>query len=240
MQLTLVIDMCSCGGKRPAPPTCTSKTPCPIASAPDVVKTTPKISDLPDKISIPPDVCKQMQDLWKQSITADGNSEEHGGTLALDKNGKMVIVNQGSGGSGAFTPSTDVPDDHKYLGTFHTHPYGKNDGALDGAHAAFSGGDIGTLDDYHENLSMLQSGDNKYVLVKTTTSPSTIDDDKINDEYEKIRKAEQARLLATGMDRKQAFELASDKAAQEMAKKLNYGYYKGTDCASLTRLNPPT
>ncbi len=229
--------MCSCGGSRPKPPA-PPVVACKPHSITDVIAKTPKLSELPEKISIPPDVCKKMQANWDKSIDASGNSEEHGGTIALDKDGKMVIVNEGSGGSGTFSPNTTVPADHTYKGTFHTHPYGKNDGDLDGAHTTFSGGDLGTLDDYKEDVSMLQSGNNKYVIVKTAESPATLDNAKIESERQKIRDDEYAKLIKAGKKPPEAWGLACDKATEEMLKKMKYGYYKGTDCASLSRVSP--
>jgi hypothetical protein len=234
--------------KEPSPPA-SPKVPCPTAPAAppsppspvsiaDLTQSTPKLGDLPDKVSIPKDLCKQMQTQWDKSIDDSGNSQEHGGTLAVDKDGKMGLVNTDHGESGSFQPSTDVPEGSTYKGTFHTHPYGKNDGDTDGAHTTFSGGDIGTLDDYHEDVSIVQSGDNKYVFVKTDKSPDSIDDDQISKDYDAISDKEYDEQIKAGKTPPEALELACDKAASEMAKKLNYGYYKGTDCSSLSRVNP--
>src|SRR5262249_37774355 len=63
--------------------------------------------------------------LSDQSIDAKGNSTEHAGTLVTDPQGKLLVVNEKSGASGDVTPSTSAPKDHTYIGTFHTHPYGK-------------------------------------------------------------------------------------------------------------------
>lgn len=229
--------MCSCGGSRPKPPT-PPVVACKPQSITDVIAKTPKLSELPEKISIPPEVCKKMQANWDKSIDSSGNSQEHGGTIALDKDGKMVIVNEGSGGSGAFSPNTKVAADQKYKGTFHTHPYGKNDGSWDGAHTTFSDGDLATLDAYNEDVSMLQSGNNKYVIVKTAESPATIDDAKTKAEWNKTFDKEYAKLIKAGKKKPEAAELATEMATTETLKNLKYGYYKGTDCTSLSRVNP--
>jgi hypothetical protein len=229
--------MCSCGGSRPKPPS-GPVTACKPKSLTDVISKTPKLNELPEKIAIPDEVCKKMQENWKKSIDSSGNSKEHGGTVALDKNGKMVIVNEGSGGSGAFSPSKTVPADHTYKGTFHTHPYGKNDGDWDGAHTTFSSGDIKTLQNpYNEDVSLLQSGNNKYVIVKTAES-ETIDKAKIEKEIEKSFDKEYDKQIKAGKKPPEAAEIAQEKATGEALKKLKYGYYKGTDCASLSRVNP--
>jgi hypothetical protein len=84
----------------------------------------------------------------------------------------------------------------------------------------------------------VQSGDHKYVFVKTDKSPDPIDDDKVSKDYDAVYDKEYAKLIKAGKKPPEAHELACDKAAAEMAKKLNYGYYTGTDCSSLSRVKP--
>jgi hypothetical protein len=186
--------------KAAAAPTGSTAT-CKATPAADLTKSTPKLDKLPDQISLPSDLCKAMDRLTKASIDSSGNSKEHGGTLALDKKGNLVLVNEGgtNSTSGTFSPDTKVDSDHTYVGTFHTHPYGKNDGDWNGAHMPFSGGDVGTIDDYHEKVSVVQSGNTKYVLVPTDKTPATIKNSEADKEYDKVFDPEykkQANALA--------------------------------------------
>ncbi len=214
----------------PAPPAPTSIT--------ELSKSTPKLDKLPDKIAIPKEVCKKMQEQWDKSLSDKNISKEHGGTLALDKDGDMDLINTDEGKSASFQPNTKVPKDNTYVGTFHTHPYGKNDGAWNGANTTFSGGDLGTLDDFKEKISIVQSGKHKYVMVKTDKSTDPIDDAKVEKSYKTVFDKEYAAQLKAGKKAPQAAEIASDKAAAAVAKELNYGYYSGDDCSSLSRISP--
>src|SRR5262249_40295408 len=193
---------------------------------------------LPAEIAIPKDACKSMGKLSKKSIDSTGNSVEHCGTYATDSHGNLVVLNEKSGASGDCTPDTNVPPGYNYVGTFHTHPYGKNDGTWDGAQLPFSDGDFSTLDSYHEQVSSVQSGDKKYVLVRTEKSPSNIDETEAKKEYDKTFKKEYAAAKKAGKTDAQAASEAGEAGTAALAKKYNYGYYSGTDCGHLSRINP--
>lgn len=210
---------------------------CPAKPVTDLVSPTPKLADLPSEVSLSDDACKSMQQMWNKSFDSSGNSQEIAGTLAKDSSGNLVVLNQTSGSSGDSTPSTTVPSGYTYVGTVHTHPYGKNDGAWDGANLPFSDGDFSTLDDYNENVSAVQSGNNKYVLVKTQES-ANISDADAKAEYKKAFDAEYAAQKAAGKSSADAASAAGEKATAAVAKKYNWGYYKGTDCQKLSRVNP--
>ena len=215
----------------PEPATC---QPTPVT---ELIKSTPKLVNLPSRISLAGDACKTMKKLADASIDKSGNSIEHAGTLATDSKGNLVVLNEKSGASGDCTPSTDVPKGYQYVGTFHTHPYGKNDGTWDGANLPFSDDDFGTLDDYKENVSAVQSGSNIYVLVKTDKS-SNISSADAKSEYDKVFDPEYAALKKAGKSDADAASGAGEKATGAVAKKYKYGYYRGTDCGELSRVNP--
>lgn len=215
--------------------------PCPLAGQPKPITELvgkPKCADLPEKASIPPDVCQQMQKAWDKSIDASGNSNEHGGTLVTGPDGKLKLVKEGAGTSGAFSPDATPPPGDKFVGTFHTHPYGKNDGTWDGAHMPQSAGDVSTIDDFDQDLDVVQSGDNKYVLVRTAETPATLADDEVEKEYDAVFDAEEQAQKDAGKSDAEAASIAGEKATAAVAKKYNLGYYKGKDCASLERVNP--
>lgn len=227
----------------PAAPAAAAAPP-PAAAPPaavavtSLIKSTPKLNDLPAEIAISKEACKSMEKLSKKSIDSSGNSVEHCGTFATGPDGGLVVLNEKSGASGDCTPSTKVPSGYKYAGTFHTHPYGKNDGTWDGAQLPFSDGDFSTLDSYHEQVSAVQSGDKKYVLVRTDKSPTSINSAKAKKEYDKIFDKEYAAAQKAGKTDAQAAGIAGEAATADLAKKYNYGYYSGTDCGHLSRTNP--
>jgi hypothetical protein len=204
----------------------------------DLVASTPALDKLPGSITLPADVYKDMQTLTDKSIDKKGISNEHGGTLALDKGGALKLVNQGAGTSGTFSPDVKVGKDQTYLGTFHTHPYGKNDGKWNGAVLPFSAGDVSTIDDYKEKASIVQSGKNVYVLVPTDKTPATISDAAADKAYSKVFDAEYAAQVKAGKTEAEAAGIAGEKATLELAKKYNLGYYKGENGGALKRVNP--
>jgi uncharacterized Zn-binding protein involved in type VI secretion len=204
----------------------------------DLIKSTPKYDRLPETIALSKDACDTMDKLWGKSIDASGNSQEYAGTLAVDPSGTLVVLNEKGGSSGDSDPETTVPSGHRYVGTFHTHPYGKNDGSWDGVHLPFSDDDFGSLDEYKESISAVQSGDIKYVLVKTDKTPATISTTKANKAYHKVFDAEYAKQQAAGKTEAEAASLAGEVATKALAKKYHLGYFKGDDCQSLSRVNP--
>ena len=225
------------GSCRPRRPKNRGVAKCPPTSVADFVGKTPKYSKLPKCISIPDKLCKKMQKNWKSSFDKGRISHEHGGTIVKKPDGSLDLVNENPGTASDFSPNTTVDPSDTYVGTFHTHPYGKNDGSWDGANTAFSGGDVSTLDDYNEQISIVQSGSNKYVLVQTKESTSPLDDKKVTKEYDKVFDKEYKRLKKQGKTDQQAAKLATEKAVKGFAKKNKYGFYKGTRCSSLSKVN---
>lgn len=207
-------------------------------SATKLSQSNPKLDKLPKQMRLSKAALKDMRKLWKKSITKSGKSKEQGGTLALDPDGKLVMINKSSGSSGAFSPNTDVPDGYTYVGTFHTHPYGKNDGTWNGATMPFSAGDISSIDDYNEKISVVQSGDNVYALVPTDKTPSNIPDKATEKAYDQSFNKEYAKQKKAGKTDAEAASLAGEKATADMAKKYNMGYYKGKNGQPLERINP--
>ena len=218
---------CSAGGGAP------EATP-----ASDLAKTTPSYENLPQSITLSEQATTSMRELWEGSFDEKGNSVERGGTLALDKDGNLVVVNKSGGTASSFTPSTSVPADHTYVGTFHTHPYGKNDGSWDGAQLPFSDGDVATFDDFNENLSAVQSKDTVYVLVRTDQTPSTITDSAAKKVYDKVFDAEYDKQLKAGKSDAEAASIAGEKATAALAQHYKLGYYKGKNSGKLWRVNP--
>ncbi|MFQ5857247.1 MAG: hypothetical protein ACE5LU_16695 [Anaerolineae bacterium] len=126
--------------------------------------------DLPEEISLPANLWRQMDELWQRSIAhiADGQVSEWGGTLILDREDHLKLINivQGTMGYVALNHSTE----DTFVGTFHTHS------ALNGMTGiAFSGVDIADAINSGEMLSLIQSGRNVYALLRTDRTPLHVD-----------------------------------------------------------------
>lgn len=152
-----------------------------------------------------------------------GRAKEQGGTIVADKNGKLSIQNIGGAGStaGSFTPNLTASDPANFqvVGVFHTHPYDRTEGSMNGV--SFSGGDVGALVLTSTILSVVQSGPRMFVFVKTAATPANIDYTAVND-------AANAELQSR-VDAGQTFQQGSRIIAQNRARQYNLAYYQGRD-----------
>lgn len=239
--------MCSCGGERPADSGSSTTPPAAVgdcgggpALLSELAETRPAYDELPEQLSINDETCKKMQELMDKSIDGDRISQEHAGTLVIrDATGELEMANETSGDAGSAQPSDEAPEGTTYQGIFHTHPYGKNDGAdLDGTTASFSGQDFAVMDDYDANVSVVQSNDTKYVMVRTDETPSKINDAEANKFYEKEQAKVYHAAIAEGKSPKEAMQISTEAAAKKTAEKYKFGYYEGTDCSNLSRVSP--
>ena len=93
-------------------------------------------------------------------------------------------------------PNYDVAQDETFIGTFHTHPY---ENGLTGI--AFSGGDIASAINEAEWISLVQSGDDVFALIRTDKTVPSVDSNvvvsQVSNLYEtllNIRLSHQAAL----------------------------------------------
>jgi hypothetical protein len=84
----------------------------------------------------------------------------------------------------------------------------------------------------------VQSGSTKYVVVRTDQTPSNISDSEAEKAYDESFKKENKKQKDAGKSSKEAFKIATEKAAADVAKKYKVGLYQGTDCAKLSRVSP--
>jgi hypothetical protein len=139
----------------------------------------------PDRIDLS-DCHTIMNDLWEKSVRdiARGEVKEHGGTLILDKNGKLTIINLVEGSSREIDLNLRVGEGETFVGVFHTHPHASG---LTGM--AFSGPDM-VLAIYHRcPVTLVQSGDHVFALVRTEKTVSSVERSELIGELEALYRA---------------------------------------------------
>jgi hypothetical protein len=176
--------------------------------------------DAPKTVQLPNDINKEFQDSYKNSFPG-GKSQEQGGTLVQDKNGKIKLVNMGAGTSGTFSPDRKVGAGEKIIGTFHTHPYDASEGGWKGV--SFSGADIAYASYYKEPI-YVDAGNKQFMIMPSKATPAG----DISGDWDK----EYAAQLAAGNDPPEA----SREATNKIAKKYKMAYYEGEN-GELTRVS---
>jgi hypothetical protein len=130
---------------------------------------------------------RTMKQLWNASIRdiATGVVLEYAATLVRNIEGKARLAYPVVGTAGNVEPNYDVAQDETFIGTFHTHPY---ENSLTGI--AFSGGDIASAINETEWISLVQSGDDVFALIRTDKTVPSVDSNivvnQVNDLYEDL------------------------------------------------------
>lgn len=137
--------------------------------------------DLPEEIVLPDSLWHQMDELWQRSIAhiAEGRVSEWGGALVLDEqtNLKLANVVEGTGER----VQLRIALDETFVGSFHTHPYADGTTGI-----AFSGPDIADAINSGELISIVQSGQDIYVIVRTDETPSHVDRESLKNRHETL------------------------------------------------------
>ena len=189
------------------------------------------------QIQFSSEVYAQMNKSWNQSFDMSNNSMEQGATFTINiSKNAAEFVNLGGTGSNSSSFQPDISIDKKkniLLGTFHTHPYGANDGAWNGAVIPFSGGDFASMDDFDEAVSLNQSGNNVYVLIMTSKTPKNLDPAK--GFYRTKFDTENEKQLTAGLSQKESAEKAGEFATRQTAKEYKMLYFKGENGKALKK-----
>ena len=120
---------------------------------------------------------KDMNGAWKKSFPKGNNSavEEWAFTISQSKKtGKFKAENLNTNHADGFsTPKYSTSKDYKLIGSVHTHPYNKADGAP--YNAAFSAGDINHLGTHISNgfTMIVEAGDRRFAFVIIDQSKAT-------------------------------------------------------------------
>lgn len=160
-----------------------------------------------------------------------GRAKEQGGTIVANREGQLSLQNLGGLGStaGSFFPNLVAKDPAHFsvVGTFHTHPYDRTDGSVNGV--SFSGADIAHLLNNLLTISVVQSGPRLFAFIRTALSPTPVDYVAAND-------AQNAAIQGrAGQGR--TFQQSSRIEAQLIAPKYSLAYYQGSQ-GVLTRVYP--
>jgi len=136
--------------------------------------------NLPEEIDLPHSLWQQMDELWQRSIAyvAEGQVSEWGGVLVLDEQDHLRIIGETKGTAGQVTLDPTVSEGETFVGTFHTHPYASG---LTGI--AFSGADFASTINHGQMLSVVQSGDDVFALMRTDQTPRAVDNRQLAGEF---------------------------------------------------------
>ncbi len=158
---------------------------------------------LPDRIDLS-DCHNVMNDLWERSVRdmMRGKVTEHGGTLVLDRNGKLTITHLVEGRSCEVNLDLRVGEGETFVGVFHTHPHV---GGLTGI--AFSGLDMVLAINHRCPVFLVQSGRDIFALVRTEKTVPGVERFELVEELEAIyqtgvqdRMSRQEALLVANLD----------------------------------------
>jgi hypothetical protein len=125
-------------------------------------------AELPEQLELGDQVAQQMDALWQKSIRDidRGVVREHAATLVKGQGGELKLVNPVVGEEDRVRPDREVAEGEKLLGTFHTHPYKEGYTAV-----AFSGQDIANAINSHDDITVVQSGEDVFASQPTDKTP---------------------------------------------------------------------
>ena len=129
-------------------------------------------AELTKQLELGAQVARQMDTLWQKSVQDidKGVVREHAATLVEGHEGEFKLVNPVVGEEDRVRPNRRVAEGEKLMGTFHTHPYREGYTGV-----AFSGQDIANAINSHDNITVVQSGEDVFALMPTDKTPEMID-----------------------------------------------------------------
>lgn len=171
-----------------------------------------KSSELPEKVDLA-EVTAKMNSLWEKSVLNInvGGVREHAATLMLDSNGNLKMDNIVEGGPSSVFPDRDVGVDKTLVGTFHTHPYPDRTTGM-----AFSGADIAYAINKGDMITLVQSGQDVFGLVRTEKTTAVVSQADLEAEFDALfdeyviddAMSDQEAALVTNLDLCKRYGLA--------------------------------
>jgi len=139
-------------------------------------------AELPERIDLGA-LNAAMNELWERSThdIDQGEVTEWGGTLVLSEEGDLELVNITAGDANGVSLSHDAPSGTLFVGTFHTHPY--EDGRTG---MSFSGADMAVAINQANTLTLVQSGEWVYGLLRTEKTPDRVSWFQLSDEMDQL------------------------------------------------------
>lgn len=191
----------------------------------DLVKNQRGSEELPESVSISPEMDKRMDDLMEKSANSKvdpetGQKDEYAAAIGIDKDGKLHMgPDQNTGPNGVRgVDMNKVPPGTEPVGSFHTHP---GDQSLPP-----SNNDYGDLRDGDEKIMIVQSNDERYMIASTRDAEYGELVDFKNGKYVKNPNADQ--ILAERQRLESLDPKAREQATVDYAKNHKHGYYKGS------------
>ncbi len=124
---------------------------------------------LPDVLTFDDDLWQVMNDLWQRSVTrlSEGIVVEWGSLLEL-RQGRLRLVRPVRGTAEGLR--LILPAESRFVGSFHTHPHAEGHTGI-----GFSGADFADMANQGERISLVQSGQHVFMLLRAEDTPSNLD-----------------------------------------------------------------
>lgn len=182
----------------------------------------------PENVTLPEAYSKGMQTAWDGSLP-DGKSQEQGGILVRNADDSYEWKAGKAGKAGSFALNYgDVGPGETLVGSGHTHPYGSNDGSLDGATGVtFSGGDLGNMVTQKERVKVVQSGQKRFMVSKTKEWDGLVAAANTVDKKRKLSKDIKTLWSTTFKGGKGTFQENCEQAVKAVCNKYHLVYYTG-------------
>lgn len=110
-----------------------------------------------------------------------GKVTEWGGTLVLNEEGNLELAHVAAGDADGISLSHDAPSGALFVGAFHTHPYEDGQTGI-----SFSGADMAVAINHANTLTLVQSGEWVYGLLRTEKTPDQVSWFQLSDEMDEL------------------------------------------------------
>lgn len=124
------------------------------------------LNELPDVLHLDDRLWQAMDDLWRQSIVdIDRGIVVEWGALLEIRHGHLQLIKSRKGTAAGLR--LIVPLTARFVGSFHTHPDPQGHTGI-----GFSGADFADMVNQGEHISLVQSGRDLFMLLRTNGTPA--------------------------------------------------------------------